>query len=124
MGPLVTNRRTQGFCGLLIVVGALLLTSGCMSTQPGDSDITTPSEVVVSDPPIPDTTIGFRDPSVPFSGGTGLPDSGSTSSEEIDCDRAEELCDSGEWACDDIADYCDIGPDDGSELPDDWDWDQ
>jgi hypothetical protein len=56
-----------------------------------------------------------------------LPDfeSGTTGTdEEVDCDYAEDLCDSGAWACDDIADYCDIGPDDGSELPEDWDWDQ
>ena len=64
----------------------------------------------------------FQEPAVPEAGGEGLPDTpGGT--EEIDCENAEELCDSGEWACDDIADYCDIGPDDGSELPDDWDWD-
>jgi len=65
----------------------------------------------------------FLEPPIPDAGGVGLPDSpdGSTD-DEIDCDNAEELCDSGEWACDDIADYCDIGPD-GGELPDDWDWD-
>ena len=118
------GKRQQVLCGLLLVVIALFVSSGCTTTEPGNSDVSTPSDVVVSDPPIPDTTIGFRDPSVPISGGTGLPDIGSTSSEEVDCDRAEELCDSGDWACDDIADYCDIGPDDGSELPDDWDWDR
>lgn len=66
-----------------------------------------------------DTSFSFRDPSAPVSGGTGLPDFDAESGEEVDCDNAEDLCDSGEWACDDIADYCDYGPDDGSELPDD-----
>ena len=72
----------------------------------------------------PDTTVMFQEPPIPGAGGVGLPNppDGSTD-DEIDCDNAEELCDSGDWACDDIADYCDIGPD-GGELPDDWDWDE
>jgi len=86
-------------------------------------------ESVPSTPTLPRDTMTtttteywFKDPSAPIVGGTGLPDS-PFSEEEIDCEHAEDLCDSGEWACDDIADYCDIGPDDGSELPEDWDWD-
>lgn len=73
---------------------------------------------------VTDTSIDFRDPSVPSGGGTGLPDTNYPSNDvEVDCENAEDLCESGEWACDDIADYCDIGPD-GGELPEDWDWDQ
>jgi hypothetical protein len=98
-------------------------TTACLETSPTDS---VPSSPVLTDPP--DSTIEFRDPSVPvINPGMGLPDSESGSlgtDEEVDCDDAEDLCDSGAWACDDIADYCDIGPDDGSELPEDWDWDQ
>ena len=63
----------------------------------------------------------FQEPPVPHGGGQGLPIP--PSDDEVDCENAEELCDSGEWACDDIADYCDTGPD-GGELPDDWDWDR
>ncbi len=106
---------------ILLVIFAITSTlAGCtpMNDIPPTEEIRTTTSVS------PDTTIGFKDPSVPISAGTGLPDTGSTSSEEVDCDRAEELCASGDWACDDIADYCDIGPDDGSELPDDWDWDR
>ena len=98
-------------------------TTACLETSPTDS---VPSSPVLTDPP--DSTIEFRDPSVPvINPGMGLPDSESGSSgtdEEVDCDDAEDLCVSGAWACDDIADYCDIGPDDGSELPEDWDWDR
>jgi hypothetical protein len=44
--------------------------------------------------------------------------------EEIDCDDAENLCETGAYICDDIADYCDYGPDDGQDLPDEFDWDE
>ena len=110
--------------GLAIVLTLVCVTtSSCLETVPSD---TIPSSPLSTD--YPDTTIGFRDPSVPvINPGSGLPsyetDAGAAD-EEIDCDYAEDLCDSGEWACDDIADYCDIGPDDGSDIPDDWDWDQ
>lgn len=68
----------------------------------------------------------FKDPTVPQTRpGTGLPKPINTESDEIDCDEAEyNLCDSGEWSCDDIADYCDVGPDNDRGLPEDWDWDQ
>lgn len=106
---------------LLSISSVVIALSSCApidELQPTDSTPVTTNSV-------PDTTdVEFRDPSVPVSGGTGLPDSISDSGEEVDCDQAEDLCDSGDWVCDDIADYCDIGPDDGSELPDDWDWDQ
>lgn len=98
-------------------------TTACLEASPIDS---IPSSPVLTDPP--DSTIAMRDPSVPIvNPGSGLPSSGidfGGTEEEVDCDNAEDLCDSGAWACDDIADYCDIGPDDGSELPEDWDWDQ
>ena len=44
--------------------------------------------------------------------------------EDIDCDAAENLCETGAYNCDDIADYCDYGPDDGQDLPDEFDWDE
>jgi hypothetical protein len=68
----------------------------------------------------------FKDPTVPqIRPGTGLPKPTETDFDEIDCEEAEyDLCDTGEWACDDIADYCDVGPDNDSGLPDDWDWDR
>ena len=110
--------KAISFFTVIAVVAALSSCTPVDDLQPTDSTPITTSLA-------PDTTdVEFRDPSVPISGGTGLPDSGSTSSEEVDCDQAEDLCDSGDWVCDDIADYCDIGPGDGSELPDDWDWDQ
>ena len=48
----------------------------------------------------------------------------SAAGSDIDCERAEELADSAEYEAGDIADYCDYGPDDGSELPDEFDWDE
>lgn len=57
-------------------------------------------------------------------GGLVLRPSRDPGPDEIDCDNAEDLCDSGAFACDDIADYCDIGPADDSDLPDDYDWDE
>jgi hypothetical protein len=118
------KKRIGRFFSFAIVLTLFCVTtSSCLETVPTDS---VPSSPSITD--APDTTIGFRDPSVPIvNPGSGLPDfeSGTTGTdEEIDCDYAEDLCDSGEWACDDIADYCDIGPDDGSELPEDWDWDR
>jgi len=43
--------------------------------------------------------------------------------DEIDCEQAEELADSGDYEAGDMADYCDYGPDPG-ELPDEFDWDE
>ena len=122
-GPMskTPKSRLLGF-GMVLALLAVT-TTACLEASPTDS---IPSSPVLTNPP--DSTIEFRDPSVPvINPGMGLPDSESGSSgtdEEVDCENAEDLCDSGAWACDDIADYCDIGPDDGSELPEDWDWDQ
>lgn len=44
--------------------------------------------------------------------------------QEIDCDDAENLCETGNYNCDDLADFCDYGPDDGQDLPDEFDWDE
>ena len=44
--------------------------------------------------------------------------------EEIDCDNAEHLCETGAYNCDDLADFCDYGPDGGQDLPDDFEWDE
>jgi hypothetical protein len=119
-----SKKRARQLLGIGMVLTLLnVTTTACLETSPTDS---VPSTPVLTDPP--DSTIEFRDPSVPvINPGMGLPDSESGSlgtDEEVDCDDAEDLCDSGAWACDDIADYCDIGPDDGSELPEDWDWDR
>jgi hypothetical protein len=104
---------------------AIAFASVLVACEASNLDQPTDTSVPILSPQSPsDTSFSFKDPSAPVSGGTGLPDSGTESGEEVDCDNAEDLCDSGEWACDDIADYCDYGPDDGSELPDDWDWDQ
>lgn len=97
-----------------------------VSVIAGCGGSTTPNNSlpVQSDDISPSTTsdeFTFADPIVPNASGTGLPD-GVTTDEEIDCEDAEDLCDSGAYACDDIADYCDIGPD-GGELSDDTDWD-
>ena len=50
--------------------------------------------------------------------------SGGGSIEEINCDDAENLCDSGAYNFDDIAEHCDYGPDGGQDLPDDFEWDE
>jgi len=104
----------------------LVLVSFMVSLLAGCGGLTTPNDSppVQSEETIPPTTsdgFTFADPIVPNAGGTGLPDVPGTD-EEIDCEDAEDLCDSGAYACDDIADYCDIGPD-GGELSDDTDWD-
>ena len=44
--------------------------------------------------------------------------------EEIDCDNAEHLCETGAYNCDDLTDFCDYGPDGGQDLPDDFEWDE
>ena len=109
---------------LTAAVIPFMLTSACESVQDEMSSTSVEASVVVDTTAPVDTVPTFQEPPVPEAGGTGLPDiPGDSGSEDIDCDNAEELCESGEWACDDIADYCDIGPD-GGELPDDWDWDQ
>ena len=117
------NRTRQSLCTGIVLCLLVVTTTACLEASPTDP---VPSSPALTEPP--DSTIEFRDPSVPIiNPGMGLPDTDSGSSgtdEEVDCDYAEDLCDSGDWACDDIADYCDIGPDDGSELPEDWDWDQ
>lgn len=117
----MNQRSKYSFLISFLFTALIIVGSGCIDSEPIETDKSTPSSVETT---FPDTTLEFQDPPVPESGGTGLPETNSSSNEEIDCNQAEDLCDSGVWACDDIADYCDIGPDDGSELPDDWDWDQ
>ena len=73
----------------------MVTTTACLEAVPSES---IPDSPVATD--APDTTIGFRDPSVPVvNPGSGLPDFESdttgTTDEEIDCDNAEDLCDSG-----------------------------
>jgi len=77
---------------------------------------------------VPDQPIENADPQAPAVGGLSLPDFNIQSDdevpiEEVNCDDAENLCESGAFDCDEIADYCDYGPD-GGDLPDDFDWDE
>ena len=44
--------------------------------------------------------------------------------EDIDCDDAAELCETGAYICDDLADYCDYGPDDGQHIIDEFEWEE
>ena len=44
--------------------------------------------------------------------------------EEIDCDDAAELCESGAYICEDLADFCDYGPDDGQDITDEFEWEE
>ena len=122
MGAMTAMRGR--FVRLALVAGFLLV--GCELDVPTDS--TVPTDSILSDDAYPessDTTWVFKDPPAPNSGGSPLPDpTTDPDPDEIDCDNAEDLCDSGAFACDDIADYCDIGPADGSDLPDDYDWDE
>lgn len=121
--PQKTNYQVRPLLSAFLSAALILSLSACLETAPTDTQLETPT---ISDSPT--DTLGFRDPSVPIiNPGKGLPDtsdSSMSSDDEVDCDQAEDICDAGDWACDDIADYCDYGPDDGSDLPDDWDWDQ
>ena len=75
---------------------------------------------------VPDQPIVNADPPVPVAGGRSLPDFEEYDEEpieEVDCEDAENLCESGAVDCDEIADYCDYGPD-GLDLPDEFDWDE
>jgi hypothetical protein len=44
--------------------------------------------------------------------------------EDIDCDDAAELCETGAYICDDLADFCDYGPDDGQDITDEFEWEE
>ena len=44
--------------------------------------------------------------------------------EDIDCDDAAELCETGAYICDDLADFCDYGPDDGQDISDEFEWEE
>jgi hypothetical protein len=75
---------------------------------------------------VPDQPIVNADPPAPVAGGRSLPDFEDYDEEpieEVDCEDAENLCESGAVDCDEIADYCDYGPD-GIDLPDEFDWDE
>lgn len=106
---------------LVLALSICTAVAGCQSID-SEEPLKTVPQNSVADTAV-DSVPEFQDPSVPNVGGSGLPDLGSDV-EEVDCEEAEDICDAGDWACDDIADYCDYGPDDGSELTDDWDWDQ
>ncbi len=105
-----------------------ILVGGCAEAF-GDSDYTTDTTVppVVS---VVETTIAIAvADTVPATVAlrvTTAPRKKSTvtSGDDIDCDDAEELYDSGE-VDDDIADYCDYGPDAEWDTFDDYDsWEE
>jgi hypothetical protein len=112
-----------GYCFLfMIVVG------GCVGAF-DDTDYTTDTTVpaVVS---VVETTIAIAVadtvPATVAPRVTTAPRKKSTisSGDDIDCDEAEELYDSGELS-DDIADYCDYGPDGEWDTQDDYDsWEE
>jgi len=119
------------FLGLFWVIfgfTSLAIISSCAPVVEDSPDstfvITSTSTTEPEEELIP--SLEFKDPTVPrLNPGRGLPKPNDSDFGEIDCEEAEyELCDSGEWACDDIADYCDVGPDNDQGLPDDWDWDK
>jgi hypothetical protein len=121
--------------GALLVLG---LVGGCLgvfdeaevepavSTQPPTSTAS-PATVVpytayVVAPPA-EVLPAVPVPTIAGSSNSSLPSLGGQVVDEIDCERAEEYADSGEYEAGDIADYCDYGPDPG-ELPDEFDWDE
>jgi hypothetical protein len=122
--------------GALLVLG---LVGGCLgvfdeaevepavSTQPPTSTAS-PATVVpytayVVAPPA-ETPPVVTAPIIAEPSNNPLPSVGGQFVDEIDCERAEEYADSGEYEAGDIADFGDYGPDDGSELPDEFDWDE
>lgn len=103
--------------GTLFILVFLQITSCSTNT-----DRPVSSSTVVLPTPTSHPTEDISEIPVPAIGGSGLPDLDSTSTDEIDCEDAETLCELGDAICDDVADYCDYGPD-GAELPDEFDWD-
>ena len=107
----------------LIVVGASVIAlSGCASVASDPTSTT----VLITDLTSSTTStliLEFQEPPPVYIGGNGLNLDLVDEPDEIDCEEAENLCETGAYACDDIADYCDIGPDGLGELPDDYDWD-
>ena len=109
----------------LAAVSALVLTS-CSDGRvvpPATTLPLSPVTMTASDQPIVNA-----DPQAPVAGGRSLPgfeieSDGEEPTEEVDCEDAENLCESGAVDCDEIADYCDYGPD-GLDLPDEFDWDE
>ena len=117
--------------GVIFVLGVVGAALGAFDDEvapsPVDSVPTTSLVVVTTAVPTTDPTPAWSPatPSAPMTTQATLvvgPSVGTT--DEIDCERAEEYADSGEYEAGDIADYCDYGPDDGSELPDEFDWDE
>ena len=117
----------------LAAVSALVLTS-CSDDREVPSENSIPLMVVSTLPlssmtiTVPDQPIVNADPQAPVAGGRSLPgfeieSDGEEPTEEVDCEDAENLCESGAVDCDEIADYCDYGPD-GVDLPDEFDWDE
>ena len=107
----------------LIVVGiSIIALSGCASVASDPTSTT----VLITDLTSSTTStlvLEFQEPPPVYIDGNGLNLDPVDEPDEIDCEEAENLCESGAYACDDIADYCDIGPDGLGELPDDYDWD-
>jgi|LakMenE01Jun11ns_1017448.scaffolds.fasta_scaffold9846749_2 hypothetical protein len=108
---------------VLTTMSALVLVS-CSDGQVVLPETTLPlSSMTIT---VPDQPIVNADPPAPVAGGRSLPDFEDYDEEpieEVDCEDAENLCESGAVDCDEIADYCDYGPD-GIDLPDEFDWDE
>lgn len=109
----------------LAAVSTLVLTS-CSDGRVVPPVITIPLDSITIT--VPDQPIVNADPQTPIARGRSLPgfeieSDGEEPTEEVDCEDAENLCESGAIDCDEIADYCDYGPD-GVDLPDEFDWDE
>jgi len=116
-------RRKSGRLSVARLAVTLLLVgcSGQAREEPNDVPVTAVDDIA-NDVDVFDFG-DVQEPPVPYVGGDGLDVPLDDESFEFDCVDAEELCESGIYPCDDIADFCDIGPDDLGELPDEYDWD-
>lgn len=120
----MTKFLTYAFL-FMVLVGGCAEAFGSTSTVPKttvyvpDTSITSSTEPAIAGPVTPDASTNNT---VKRSGSnTG---SSITSSDDIDCDQAEDLYDSGD-VTDDIADYCDYGPDGEWDTEDDYDsWEE
>lgn len=103
----------------------MVLMAGCSAAFADNSVVTdttvfTTNAPVATDPAIADPMVPDTSTSNTVSVNGGKSGSTITSSDDIDCDQAEELYDSGELT-DDVADYCDYGPDGEWDTSDDYD---
>lgn len=116
--------------GGLLVLGTLGACLGLFDEPVGPLTVNTPStSTSIAEPVVLSWTsvAASIPPEVPSPSVSTLPrgtiDGYLGSVDEVDCERADELADWGDYEAGDIADYCDYGPDPG-ELPDEFDWDE